>query len=161
MAALHVQCWREAYTSIVPAGVSSRFDVEPMIAGWQERLSNPALFIMGVFEENNPMAFINQGPRDDNGPETADAHIVALYVAQSRHRQGIGRKLMALGAKDCMAKGGKTLSLGVLSDNAQGRSFYQALGGRVTKTESFSWHGYDLPVVDFVFEDLPGLAALS
>jgi hypothetical protein len=68
---------------------------------------------------------------------------------------------MALGAADCLAKGGKTLSLGVLSDNLQVRNFYPALGGRVTKAEHFSWHGHDLPIVDYVFEDLPHLAALA
>jgi GNAT superfamily N-acetyltransferase len=159
MAALHVQCWKEAYTPIVPEDVSSRFEVAPMIPAWQERLSNQTRFIIGAFHDSQPIAFINQGGRDDETPVEADAHIVALYVAQAHHRQGLGRALMALGARDCLLKGGKALSLGVLSANAQSRGFYEAMGGRPIKVGVFSWHGHDLPVVDYLFEDLVRLAA--
>jgi GNAT superfamily N-acetyltransferase len=159
MASLHVRCWVEAYTPIVPAGVSSRFEVEPMIPAWQERLPNQTRFIIAAFDESQPVAFINQGPRDDEAQIQADVHIMALYVVKAYHRRGLGRTLMALGARDCLAKGGTALSLGVLSENLQARHFYDALGGRVIKAGLFSWNGHDLPIVDYVFEDLPRLAA--
>ena len=158
MATLHVQCWREAYTSIVPEGVSSRFDVAPMILRWQEHVKCEERFIHGAYDGGKPVALINSGPPVEKIHDDMDGHIAALYVAQSHYRQGLGRKLMALAATDWLAKGGHSITLGVLSDNHRARSFYEALGGRLVKTSRYDWHGFQLDDAIYVFEDLQALA---
>jgi ribosomal protein S18 acetylase RimI-like enzyme len=161
MARLHVQCWREAYTAIVPEGVSSRFDVAPMILRWQEHLSKNDRFIHAVYDGVEPVAFINQGSAVEKIHDKMDGHIAALYVAQSHYRRGLGRKLMALSAADWLGKGGHSITLGVLAANSRARAFYESMGGRLIKTSIYDWHGHKLEDAIYIFDNLPQLAALA
>jgi GNAT superfamily N-acetyltransferase len=106
MAELHVQCWREAYADILPQAVVESFDVAEMTTAWQGHLVNSERFVIGVFESDRPLAFINQGRAIEKFFAGMDGHIAALYVAKSHYRFGIGRKLLALAAQDWMTKGG-------------------------------------------------------
>ena len=161
MAKLHVQCWREAYTSIVPEGVSQRFDVAPMIVRWQEHVQNQDRFIQAAYDREYPVAFVNSGSPVEKIHAGMDGHITALYVAQSHYRQGLGRKLMALAAADWLGKGGHSLTLGVLAANRRARTFYETMGGKLVKSSTYDWHGHQLEDTIYVFEDLPHLAASS
>jgi ribosomal protein S18 acetylase RimI-like enzyme len=158
MAKLHVQCWREAYSAIVPEGVSSRFDVAPMIVRWQEHLSKDDRFIHAAFDGVEPVAFINQGSPVEKIHDEMDGHIAALYVAQSHYRKGLGRTLMALSASDWVGKGGHSITLGVLAANTRARAFYESMGGRLLKTGFYDWHGFQLEDAIYVFEDLHAVA---
>lgn len=157
MAALHVQCWRESYTSIVPQAVVDSFDVANMTLAWQGHLANADRFILGVFENKYPVAFINQGAPVGKVFEGMDGHIAAIYVAQSLYRQGIGRKLISAAAQDWLLKGGHSLSLGVLAKNHRARQFYQLLGARKVMDDVYNWSGTDLPGEIYVFENLAAL----
>jgi ribosomal protein S18 acetylase RimI-like enzyme len=159
MATLHVQCWREAYSSIVPPELVARFDVAHMIVRWQEHVQMHERFILGAYNVEQPVAFVNSGSPVEKIHDEMDGHIAALYVAQSHYRQGLGRKLMALAASDWLAKGGHSITLGVLADNTRARTFYEAVGGRFVKTGTYDWHGHELEDAIYVFEDLRRLAA--
>jgi GNAT superfamily N-acetyltransferase len=157
MAELHVQCWREAYSDLVPQEVVDSFNVIEMTAKWQKFLNNSERFLIGVFDGAQPVAFINQGKPDEKVFENMDGHVAALYVAQSHYRQGIGQKLLALAAQDWVDKGGHSLSLGVLAKNIRARRFYENFGARKVMDDVYVWSGQDLPGVIYVFEDLPSL----
>ena len=159
MAKLHVQCWREAYSAIVPPELVARFEIAHMIVRWQEHLSKSDRYIEAVYEDELPIGFVNSGSPVEKIHDEMDGHIAALYVAQSHYRQGLGRKLMALAAADWLRRGGRSISLGVLAENARARAFYEATGGRLVKTGTYDWHGFRLEDAIYVFEDLPGLAA--
>jgi ribosomal protein S18 acetylase RimI-like enzyme len=159
MAALHVQCWREAYTAIVPSDVSATFDARKIIERWREHIGNSERFLMAAFDAEKPVAFINQGRPVEKIFEGMDGHIAAVYVAQSHYRQGIGRKLFSLAARDWISQGGQSIALGVLAENTRARSFYESLGGRFVQAGTFEWAGHALPDCIYVFEDLPKLAA--
>ena len=161
MAALHVRCWREAYSAIVPEDLVARFDVGHMTSRWQEHLAKPDRFIEAAYDADNPVGFVNSGAPVEPLFDGMDGHIAALYVAKSHYRRGLGRALMAHAAADWLSRGGHSISLGVLAENAQARAFYEAIGGRLVKTGYYDWHGHQLADAIYVFEDLNRLAAFS
>ncbi len=55
--------------------------------------------------------------------------LLDLFVRDSARRQGIGQGLLAA-ARETLARGGKSLLWGVLSDNADARAFYAGIGAR-------------------------------
>lgn len=154
---LHVQCWREAYTDIIPQDVVNQFDEISVGKSWQAHLSAPGRFVLAAYDGNEPVGFINQGAPVEDVFEGMDGHVAALYVAASHYRHGIGRKLLADAAKYWVSKGGHSLALGVLEKNLKARAFYEAMGGCFVKSGIFTWHGHDLPDVIYVFNDLPAL----
>jgi ribosomal protein S18 acetylase RimI-like enzyme len=157
MAALHVRCWREAYAGLVPHEILDGADPKEMAPRWLDHISNADRYVMAAFEESLAVAFINQGaPVEKLFPEM-DGHIAALYMAQKYYRQGIGRKLMAMAARDWLDKGGHSICLGVLSENIRARKFYESMGGKAVKTGVFNWKGHALPDVIYLFDDLPAL----
>lgn len=157
LAALHVQCWREAYDSIVPLEVSSKFDVGAKLADWARHLSEPDRFILAAYDQEIVVGFVNQAIADEQTVASADGYVAALYIAASHHRKGIGRRLLARAAEDWMSRGGHAFSLGVLAENTRARAFYERLGGRVVKSGTYMWHGHGLPDVTYVFDNLPAL----
>ena len=93
--------------------------------------------------------------------EGADGHINALYILRRFHRSGIGRRLVTMVAADWLARGGKGLSVGVLSANRPAVAFYEALGARFVRPDTYSWAGYDLAESIYVFNNLAELAGTS
>lgn len=53
-----------------------------------------------------------------------------------------------------MKVGGKTLWLGVLSENKNAIAFYEHLGAKFVRETIYSWGQYDLPNMIYVFEDM-------
>jgi ribosomal protein S18 acetylase RimI-like enzyme len=157
MAELHVQCWREAYSDIVPKEVIATFEADRFVERWSEHISSPERFLIAAFDGNQPIGFINQGRPVEKIFPQMDGHIAAIYVLQSHYRQGIGRKLIGLSAQDWLAKGGHSICLGVLTENIRARSFYEALGAKFVQAGIFTWAGHPLPDCIYVFEDLPSL----
>jgi ribosomal protein S18 acetylase RimI-like enzyme len=159
MAKLHVQCWREAYSAIVPPDLAARFDVVHMIVRWQEHLGKSDRHIQAAYDGEHSVGFVNSGSPVEKIHDDMDGHIAALYVAQSHYRQGLGRKLMGCAAAGWLAQGGHSITLGVLAENVRARSFYEAVGGRLVKTGIYDWHGHRLEDAIYIFENLPQLAA--
>ncbi len=56
--------------------------------------------------------------------------LLDLFVRESARRQGIGQGLLAAAARETLARGGKSLLWGVLSDNVDARAFYAGIGAR-------------------------------
>jgi ribosomal protein S18 acetylase RimI-like enzyme len=166
MAGLHIACWREAYAEIVPRAILDAADIDQRTEVWEKVLSDQHRFASVAYDGSLPVGFINAGtPVDPSGKpremffEGQDGHIHAIYILNAYSRQGIGRTLMAAAARWWLGQGGQSLALGVLAENAKARLFYEALGGRLVKTSTFNWHGFDLPDAIYVFEDLVELAA--
>lgn len=157
MAALHVQCWREAYVDFVPRDILDGSDPMEMVPRWLDHISNVDRYVMAAFDSDVAVAFINQGAPVEEIFVGMDGHIAALYVAQNYYRQGIGRRLMAMAARDWLDKGGHSICLGVLSENIRARKFYESMGGKAVKTGMFNWKGHELPDIIYLFDNLPAL----
>ncbi len=85
LAALHVQCWRESLTEILPPEVVAGFDTARMTETWARHLGDPPRLIIAAYIADVPVGFVHAVPQRDHGQ---DGHIAALYIAQSQHRKG-------------------------------------------------------------------------
>jgi ribosomal protein S18 acetylase RimI-like enzyme len=155
MAALHVQCWREAYVGIVPDHLMATFEVKQRIPMWQKSLGDATRIVFAAYDTEKPVGFVMAGQPVEHMFGGEDGHIAAIYIAASHHRLGIGRKLIGLAAKAWSVRGGHSLALGVLAENVSARSFYESLGARLVRTGTYDWDGYSLNDVIYVFENLP------
>ena len=155
MAALHVQCWKEAYAGIVPDELMAKFDVGQRTPMWQKSLGDAKRVVIAAYDEDKAVGFVIAGQPLEHIFEGEDGHIAAVYILASHYRLGIGRKLIALAAQQWLAQGGQSLALGVLAENVRARNFYESLGARLVKTGTYDWDGYPLKDAIYVFEDLP------
>lgn len=158
IARLHVASWREAYAGIVPASVLDAVDVDDRIARWRGYLASAGVTFLAE-ADGGAAGFIRAGVPETPLVEGADGHIFALYVLQRHHRRGIGRSLLALTAAEWLRRGGRALSVGVLTENRPALAFYRGVGADFARAETYRWDGHDLPESIYVFRNLQELAA--
>jgi ribosomal protein S18 acetylase RimI-like enzyme len=154
---LHVASWREAYAGIVPASILDTVDVDDRIARWRAYLASDGVTFLAEVD-GVAVGFIRAGALAEPLVEGADGHIFALYIRQRHHRKGIGRRLLARAAAEWLARGGRALSVGVLTENAPALAFYQGVGARFTHADSYRWDGHELPESIYVFRNLQDLS---
>lgn len=160
IAQLHVASWREAYREIVPVAILDQVDIADRIARWRGYLAGDGVTFLA--EAGGAAAgFIRAGALPEPMVDGADGHVFALYLLQRHHRRGIGRRLLGLAAAAWLARGGRALSVGVLTQNAPALAFYQGVGARFVRHETYRWDGHDLPESIYVFNNLPELAQLA
>lgn len=161
IARLHVDCWREAYAEIVPIAILDQVDMADRVARWEAHLVNPAAHAYLAEVAGEPAGFIHRGVLEQPLVEETDGHIFALYLLQRFHRRGIGRRLVGLSAADWLARGGRALSVGVLTANRPAAAFYEALGAQFVRPDTYTWHGHDLAESIYVFNNLQELARFA
>jgi ribosomal protein S18 acetylase RimI-like enzyme len=157
IAALHVQCWREAYSDILPLELLNSFSNQTRLPLWLAVIPNAERFVHAAYDDEKVVGFIISGDSDKKLIENQDGHLWGLYIAAEHSRLGIGRKLIASAAVDWLAKGGTSMTVGVLAENIRARSFYEALGAKLVKLGTYEWDGYPLPDTLYIFENLPAL----
>ena len=156
-AALHVQCWREAYSGYVPDELVCDVNFEARLPMWQNSLADGGRIVYGAYDAGQAVGFLIAGKDDSGNVSDAVGHLSAIYVAKSHLRKGIGRSLISLASKDWMKIGGKTLWLGVLSENKNAITFYERLGAKFVRESNYRWGTYDLPNKIYLFENLDAL----
>lgn len=157
MSALHVQCWREAYADILPKELMSSFSDETRLPMWQAVIPNADRFVLAAYEDDRAVGFVISGDTDEKHIENQDGHLWGLYIAADYGRRGIGRQLIARAAADWLARGGTSITIGVLAENIRARGFYEALGAKLVRLSTYEWDGYPLDDTIYVFEDLAAL----
>ena len=160
IARLHVASWREAYAGIVPAAILDNVDIADRIARWGEYLAGEGVTFLAEVD-GAAAGFIRAGVPEEPMVAGADGHIFALYVLRRHHRRGLGGQLLGLAARAWLARGGAALSVGVLTGNLPAKAFYERLGARFVRAETYVWDGHELPESIYVFEDLTGLSRLA
>ena len=156
IARLHVASWREAYQGIVPSSILDNVDVEDRILRWRGYLAGEGVTFLAEVD-GVAVGFIRAGALPEPMVEGADGHIFALYVLRRHHRRGIGRRLLGLVAGEWLARGGRALSIGVLTENAPALAFYQGVGASFVQAETYRWEGHELPESIYVFRNLEEL----
>ena len=157
-AALHVQCWREAYAEILPPELMATFSVQSRLQRWLSILGSDERFVLGAYADRVPVGFIISGPSEEKYIPNQDGHLSGLYIAASQHRQGIGRSLLAQGMADWLKHGGATMTVGVLAHNLPARAFYEALGASLVKMGTHDWDGHALPDCLYIWHNLAKIA---
>jgi ribosomal protein S18 acetylase RimI-like enzyme len=158
IAELHVQCWREAYGGMVPQSILDAANVGERAENWRKTFVERTHFTLAAFDAADAVGFIHAGQSKENLFEGMDGHVGALYVLMSHYRQGIGTALLRRAAGWWRNRGGRSLALGVLAENLPARRFYEALGARLVRTGTFTWHGFEIPDAIYAFDDLAAVA---
>jgi len=137
LGALHVACWHETYTGILPDAMLAGLSVDTRAEMWRNILGDPDAFggaaVFVAIQEDRIVGFGSCGAQRDEAfaGRGFGGEIGALYVLRAHQARGVGRALMAALARALANRGHDAVSLWVLRDNVRARGFYEALGGAV------------------------------
>lgn len=106
-----------------------------------------------VSEHDGIIGLVMGHPGESDGV----AVIGSLYVRQSHHGQGIGRRLVQTVAEHMVNLGFTILQIGVLAANKPARRFYEAIGGQVIAEREFDEEGILLPEAVYEWSDIQRL----
>ena len=152
IAQVHVDSWREAYRTILPAEYLAALSVEKRQAFWTQSIAEGRSELWLVKADGVTQAWINFGKSRDDDLDATDAEIWALYVAPPFWSKGIGLQLW-LKAKDCMrSQGFSSCSLWVLSENVRAIRFYEKVGFKlgIHSSKSMGLAGIQLTELRYV-----------
>lgn len=128
---VHLDTWRSTYTPLVPSGYLDQFNYDEREQTWRARLSNTQAqqHVFVAEQDGQIVGFASGGvSRTDDLPYTAEVY--ALYVLAAFQRRGIGVRLVTALAERFAADGHTHMLIWVLSENRNGRAFYEAIGGK-------------------------------
>ncbi len=149
---VHVQAWHETYTGLIPDEVLAGLDPLRRSEMWH-RLIGTRGGVQLAEQGGAIVGFGSAGPqRDASLPFSAE--VGALYVLRAAQRRGVGRRLMAMMARDLLDRGHASASLWVLEANATARRFYEALGGRVITIREEERDGFRSVGVAYGWDDV-------
>ena len=126
---IHVASWDVAYRGIMPDDVIARTDLAYRTAFWQERLADDAWPVFLLEVEARPVAFCQMIPTTDPDDDpTRVGHITSLHVLPGLRGKGYGRRLMEHVLAEFRRRRFSEVTLWVLEENRNARSFYEASG---------------------------------
>ena len=152
LGAVHVQAWREAYAGLIPDEVLAGLDASRRAAMWRGIIAD-GRSVQLAEQGGAIVGFGSAGPQPDASLPFS-AEIGALYVLRAAQWRGVGRRLMAVMARDLLDRGHASASLWVLEANAPARRFYEALGGRVVTIREEERDGFRSVGVAYGWDDL-------
>ncbi len=151
--------WRQAYSSFMPAEIlAPRIDVATRraeIAEWFDTEFDPAIEAVFVAEDARIEGFIHMVLEDKAGLG-ATGHVNLLYVDPAAQRRGIGRALLAEGARWLTDKAPGPLVLSAYERNPH-RHAYVAMGGREVKRLTSRFGDHELGSVLYLWDDAQSL----
>jgi ribosomal protein S18 acetylase RimI-like enzyme len=121
-AAMHMACWREAYTPYAdPALLAERLAMtERFVAAWTKQLIDGPPRVLAE-ADGEVVGFAVVGPGRD-GVDVAPTELYAIYTRAAWWGTGLGQRLWDA------VRPGEACSLWVLEDNARAQAFYRRQG---------------------------------
>jgi ribosomal protein S18 acetylase RimI-like enzyme len=159
IARIHVQCWQESYSDLLPAEFLKKLSVDARVVQWRQTLSDPRIFTRVAREAGRIVGFVSCGPAREGAAKGADGEIFAIYILKTYHGRKIGRNLIASAARFWFSKGGRNLIVLSIAGNTQATAFYEALGGVQVYEGSFEIAGTTMADKGHLFSNLADLAA--
>ncbi|MCW2768012.1 MAG: Acetyltransferase family protein [Nocardioides sp.] len=126
---LHLDCWDDAYTGLIPQELldARRTNVPERVDFWRGALEDADPVFLAEGPEGL-LGFAGAGPGRDNDVET-DLELKVLYVRASHWGTGVGYALFE------EAVGDRAAYLWVLANNQRAIHFYERQGFRLDGTE--------------------------
>ena len=153
LGAMHVQSWRESYRGLMPDNVLDALDPVQRAQRWRCNLQGGACIMLAV-SGDEILGFVGWGVARDpllhGGGE-----IYGLYVLAKAQRQGLGGRLLALGAAALAEQGFPRFSLWVFAGNAPARRFYAVMGGEPGPRKVLSRDGWCLEEMAYAWDRPP------
>jgi len=156
LAEIHVASWQAAYVGLFPAECLASLSIVERKERWLAILEGGASRNLVAKSEEQIVGFVSFGRcRDANAPASR-GEVWALYVAPHAWSLGAGWALWEAARVQMLHAGFADVSLWVLSGNARGLRFYEAVGFRreAHSEQQFERGGANLEEVRLVFEHM-------
>ena len=158
IARVHVDSWRTTYRGLIPDAHLASLSYERREAMWRRLIQEAAPTYTVFVAEGSAgeiVGFADAGPERSGDPVYA-GELPAIYLLEAYQHRGIGRQLMRAVADHLTAHGMETMLLWVLAANPA-RQFYEALGGRLVRSQAIDIGGATLEEVAYGWTDLSPL----
>jgi ribosomal protein S18 acetylase RimI-like enzyme len=143
IAKVRVDTWRMAYRGIIPEDYLSKMSYEESEQSWVRYLSEgesaKTWTYVAVDERGQIVGFVSGGTGRDDDP-VYKSELYAIYILQGYQGRGIGRLLTLVLVERLVQAGYDSMLLWVFANNPA-RRFYEALGGKLVKTNQFELSG--------------------
>ena len=133
---IKVRNWEETYRSLLePAVLRPFLDRDAQLAELREKLAESGTLMLVAEDRSSDITGFAVTYLDDE-PEP---WLESLHVLREFRGSGIGTLLMRCTAERVIARGHKSMRLGVISGNVAAARFYERLGGAMIGREPVSW----------------------
>jgi len=149
IARTYVDCWRRAYTGILPASYLASLSYEAFERHWKRTLSTGGWAF--VAEVEGRVVGVASGGRSRR-PRLGRGEIYVLYVDEGWQRRGIGRCLFDACHYELAVRRCPGLVVWVLAVNPA-RGFYERLGGLLADENTLEIAGVPLREVAYIWPD--------
>jgi len=136
VSAIKVGSWADTYSSLIPPDVLAQFlDLDHSLADLRESTARPdALFLVAEDAHGAligfALAFLEQGP---------EPWLESLHVTSAHRGRGAGTALLRELAARLVARGYRTMSLGVVKGNEGAGRLYSRLGATLVGIGPTDW----------------------
>lgn len=155
VATVRVIGWHQSYAGLMPAPLLSKLSIEADKQRVEKAMGDPDnRALRFVAEQHKNIIGMGVCGKLRAGDIEGRGEVYALYLLDDAKRKGTGRAMMQTMAQALMDEGCTSLQLSVLENNAPARAFYDRLGGVVMHKGLFSYEGYELPDVTYVWNDI-------
>jgi len=152
IAEIHVNAWRTAYASILPADYLASLSIDRREVMWRKCIAEATSDLLVAKDNTSIYGWLNFGACRDKGASKTEAEIWALYVSPSFWSRGTGRMLWLRARELMLAQGFTSCSLWVFPQNKRAIKFYLAAGfvRAQSPPKTFELGGKQLQEVRFV-----------
>jgi len=155
IAKVHVDSWRTSYRGIVADEFLEKLSYERRETMWKNELSNPdqpSVIIVTERPADGVVGFSSAGPiRGEH--KAFDGELYAIYLLAHAQGCGLGKALFVEAAHWLLDHSYTSMLLWALKDNPA-RGFYEAMGGVVIASESFTLGNQELIEVAYGWRDI-------
>ena len=128
--ALHIACWRDAYTGIIPDEYFDKMsaDSEKRAEMWRQTLKEPddCEYLCIMCENKMIGRLIFSKSRDEDMPHAGE--VIAIYLLAGYWGKGYGKQAMDFAVAGLRQAGYNEIFLWVLEENSRARRFYEKYG---------------------------------
>ena len=150
---IRIRGWRHAYRGLMPEAYLAGLDVAADAERRRARFARGDGSVGNLVAERDGevLGWVAYGPCRDDGTDTGDAELYAIYLAPEHIGAGLGRALLTEAVERCSAY--PRMCLWVVKGNASARRFYEKAGFRPDGAEEpFEAGGVPVPEVRYVRE---------
>lgn len=149
IARIHVTCWHETYTGIIPKSYLAQLDIIQKQIMWNKILNaNQTVFIAEI--NGQAIGFANAGKNNDNNTPYP-GELYTLYVLKSAHKIGIGKNLFMTAKSNLLNDGLFPFITHVLVDTPA-LGFYRHMGAEIVGEHLIDFNGLALKELQLLWK---------
>ncbi len=127
IAQVWVAAWRAAYAGLMPGAYLDSLHSSRAVPAFERSLQDNMSALL-VEVDGEIVGFTAYGASRDSDAAASIGEVIAINLAPSVWRRGMGRELLRLTLQRLAASGFSEATLWVLNGNVNARAFYEALG---------------------------------